>query len=247
LKSAIVTASLIGLCWARPALAEPPSSAEHAREAYAAGKARYESKDYVGALSAFEQSYALSQSTALLFDIAQAHRLAGRGHCAASRRYYRSYLELEPNAENSREVSERLTEIQSCADAEEQASAAAPASPPPSPPARPVAPVSAPGPASPAHSATHTAAMLTTGVGAALLLSGAVLYFRARQRFDEVKASCPCRAGSFSDWQNLSNLSYGLLAVGGAGVAVGGTYWAISVSRDNAHGSSALLAIEGRF
>jgi hypothetical protein len=89
--------------------------------------------------------------------------------------------------------------------------------------------------------------VLTTGVGAALLLSGTVLYLRARHRFNEVKASCPCREGSFSDWQNLTNLSYGLLAVGGAGVAVGGTYWAISVSRDNAHGSSAFLGVDGRF
>jgi hypothetical protein len=74
-----------------------------------------------------------------------------------------------------------------------------------------------------------------------------VLYFRAQQRFNEVKASCPCREGSFSDWQNLTNLSYGLLAVGGAGVAVGGTYWALSASRDGARGSSAFLAINGRF
>lgn len=251
MKGAIVTTMLIGLYWARPALADPPGNAEQAREAYAEGKARYEAKDYLGALSDFERSYALSQSIALLFDIAQAHRLAGLGHCAASRRYYRSYLELEPNAENSREVTERLNEIQGCADAEEQAGAAAAASPPPAPTSRPVAPAvapaAAPAPAPVAHNATHTAAVLTTGVGAALLLSGAVLYVRARQRFDEAKASCPCRQGSFSDWQKLTNLSYGLLAVGGAGVAVGGTYWALSASRDGARGSSAFLAIDGRF
>ena len=243
MKRAIVIVSVLGLHWPRPAYADPPGNAELAREAYAAGKARYESKDYLGALSDFERSYALSRSTALLFDIAQAHRLAGRGHCAASRRYYRSYLELEPDAENSREVSDRLLEIQGCADAEEQASVVAAAHPAPTPAPPPVTPAPAP----PQRSAPHTAAVLTTGVGAALLLSGAVLYFRARQRFNEVKASCPCREGSFSDWQNLSNLSYGLLAVGGAGVAVGGTYWAISLSRDNAHGSSAFLAVDGRF
>jgi hypothetical protein len=247
LKRAIVLGLLIGLCWPRPALADPPSNTEQAREVYSEGKARYEAKDYLGALSDFERSYALSQSTALLFDIAQAHRLAGLGHCAASRRYYHSYLELEPSAENAREVSERLNEIKACADAEEQASAAAAASPPPAPPPHPIATAPALPVAPAAHSATRTAAVLTTGVGAALLLSGAVLYFRAQQRFNEVKASCPCREGSFSDWQNLTNLSYGLLAVGGAGVAVGGTYWALSVSRDGQRGSSALLAIDGRF
>jgi hypothetical protein len=254
LKRAIVTASLLGLYWVRPALAEPPSNLEQAREAYAVGKARYESKDYLGALSAFEQSYALSQSTALLFDIAQAHRLAGSGHCAASRRYYLSYLELEPSAENSREVTERVSELKSCADAEEQASVVAAASAHPVSPARPPVSASAPVtpnaaavPPVPPRSATHTAAVLTTGVGAALLLSGAVLYFRAHQRFNEAKATCPCPEGSFSDWQNLTNLSYGLLAVGGAGVALGGTYWAVSVSRDGPHGPSASLAIDGRF
>ena len=90
-------------------------------------------------------------------------------------------------------------------------------------------------------------AVLTTGVGAALLLSGAVLYLRARQRYDEVKASCPCREGSFSDWQKLTNLSYGLMAVGGAGVGLGGAYWALSVSQGRGQGTSALLLGEGRF
>lgn len=247
MKRAIVLGVLIGLYWPRLALADPTDTLAQAREAYTEGKARYESKEYLAALADFERSYALSQSTALLFDIAQAHRLAGLGHCAASRRYYRSYLELEPNAENAREVSERLSEIKGCADAEEQASAAAAASPPPAPPLRLVASAAALPPAPVPHSRTHTAAVLTTGVGAALLLSGAVLYLRAHQRFNEVKASCPCREGSFSDWQNLTNLSYVLLAVGGAGVAVGGTYWALSVSRDGARGSSAFLAIDGRF
>ncbi|MEO6599006.1 MAG: hypothetical protein ABIQ16_03980, partial [Polyangiaceae bacterium] len=133
-------------------------------------------------------------------------------------------------------------------DAEEQASAAAAAIPPPAPPVRPVAFAAAAAPPPPAaHSTTHTAAVLTTGVGAALLLSGAVLYFRAHQRFSEAKASCPCREGSFSDWQNLTNLSYALLAVGGVGVAVGGTYWALSASRDGARGSTAFLGVDGRF
>lgn len=254
MKRAIVTAGLLFLGWARPALAEPPRNVEQAREAYAAGKARYESKDYLGALSAFEQSYALSQSTALLFDIAQAHRLAGSGHCAASRRYYLSYLELEPNAENAREVMERVSELNGCADAEERARAAPATAAPPAPAARPA--VSAPAPVVPSavaippvppRSAPHTVAVLTTGVGAALLLTGTVLYVRARQRFNEAKASCPCPEGSFSDWQNLTNLSYGLLIVGGAGVAIGGTYWAVSVSRDGAHGSGASLAVDGHF
>ena len=120
LAAFVVCSSVLG--WSASALADEAST-EQARQAYAQGKEQYEAKDYVAAAASFERSYSLVHSSALLFDIAQAHRLAGRGHCAASRRYYQSYLELEPQAENQREVAERLSEIAPCADAEEQASA----------------------------------------------------------------------------------------------------------------------------
>ena len=239
-----------GLAWSLTAHADAASDIEQARQFYAQGKAQYEAKDYLGALDDFEHSYALTRSTALLFDIAQAHRLAGSGHCAASRRYYRSYLELEPEAENKREVDERLAEIAGCADAEEQAAAAdakRAAAAATQPNASPATSANTAAPLNPPSHSTPVVAVLTTGVGAALLVTGAVLYFRARQRFHEAERTCPCPEGSFSDWQKLTNLSYGLMAVGGAGVVVGGTYWAISVSRDGARGSSAFLAVDGRF
>jgi len=237
----------LALSWPAPALADPSSDTEQARQLYANGKVQYEAKDYLDALANFEQSYALTRSTALLFDIAQAHRLAGEGHCAASRRYYRSYLALEPHAENGREVNERLQEIAACADAEEQARVARTAPATATPQAAPSpAPTSIPQVASP-HGSTSTVAVLTTGVGAALLLTGSVLYLRARQRFAEARRACPCREGSFSDWEKLSNLSYGLTAVGGAGVAVGGTFWVLGVSRDGPRAASAALSVSGTF
>ncbi len=233
---------LLSLCWHAPVFAQEPSTTERARQFYEQGKAQYEAKDYVTAAVDFERSYALTQSTALLFDIAQAHRLAGAGHCAASRRYYRSYLELEPSAENGREVGERLDEIAACADAEERATVARSAQSAQSAPPAPItAPVSAP------RGSAHTGAVLTTGVSAALLLSGVVLYFRARQRFNEARASCPCPNGSFSDWQKLTDLSYGLMAVGGAGVAVGGTFWVLGIHRDKQRNPSAMLSVGGSF
>lgn len=240
MRAAVATAFLaFALLEPGSARADSPDETAQAREFYEQGKARYEAKDYAAAAALFEKSYALHRSPALLFDIAQAHRLTGRGHCAASRRYYRSYLELEPEAENRREVGERLDEIALCADQEEHA-----ARPTPAPLPAPAAPVPPPKPAS---RSTHTAAVLTTGVGAALLLSGAVLYFRARSRFNEAERSCPCPEGTFSDWQKLTTLSYGLMAAGAGGMAVGGTFWVIGVSRDNAHGSSAFVSVDGRF
>src|SRR6187402_3168894 len=101
LAFAVVALTLLG---PRLARADSPEETARARELYEQGKSRYEAKDYAAAAALFEKSYALHRSPALLFDIAQAHRLTGRGHCAASRRYYRSYLELEPEAENGREV-----------------------------------------------------------------------------------------------------------------------------------------------
>jgi hypothetical protein len=55
-------------------------------------------------------------------------------------------------------------------------------------------------------------------------MAGAILYARARAKYTEVEASCPCAPGSFSDWETLTSISYGLMAAGAA-VSIGGISW----------------------
>jgi tetratricopeptide (TPR) repeat protein len=225
------------------ARAEP---AADARQLYAEGKAEYAQGHYEQAVKLFERSYALSESPALLFNMAQAHRLAGPNHCADARALYKSYLAAFPEAENRKEVEERIEELNDCADAPAAAPALAPAPPvtpstisAPAPPVVPVAP--------PPRAASATAPILVSGVGAALTVAGGVLYWRASEKHREAERYCPCYPGTFSNWEVLTNVSYALLAVGGATLAGGVTWWIVAEPRDHAEPARALLGARGTF
>ncbi len=58
-----------------------------------------------------------------------------------------------------------------------------------------------------------------------LAVTGGIIYWRARVKFDHVKAGCPCPEGQFDGWQTASNISYGLMAVGGAALLGGAAWW----------------------
>jgi hypothetical protein len=227
-----------------PRAAEPNVEA---RQLYAEGKAEYAQGHYVEAIALFERSYALSESSALLFNMAQAHRLAGPTHCHAALSLYKSYLAAEPHAENQKEVEERITALGDCA--EEKAADRAP--PPPSPPA-----VASPTPAlAPAarrtplerSSAPAAGPLLVTGTGAALLVAGGVLYWRAWDKHREAEERCPCYPGTYSSWEILTNVSYALLAVGGATLAGGVTWWVAGQPSTNVQPGRAMLGVAGKF
>src|SRR4051812_21624426 len=229
-RSLAVAAWLIsGSAWA----AEP--SAE-ARRLYAEGKTEYAQGHYVEAVQLFERSYALSGSPALLFNMAQAHRLAGSDHCADAVALYKSYLAAEPNAENEKEVEERIEQLGDCAPPK-PADQPAPATPPAAPasPTVSATPAAQPPPPSarnPAH--LPTGPVLVTGTGAALLVAGGVLYARSWDKHREAEKLCPCYPGTYSSWEVLSNVSYALLAVGGATVAGGVSWWVVTEPRTTA-------------
>jgi tetratricopeptide (TPR) repeat protein len=223
--------------------AEP---ATDARQLYAEGKAEYAQGHYEQAVKLFERSYALSESPALLFNMAQAHRLAGPSHCADARSLYKSYLAAFPEAENRQEVEERIQELDACADAPAAAPAPAPEPPPAastaSAPPRHVVPA-----APPPSTVSPTAPILVSGVGAALAVAGGVLYWRAAEKHRDAERYCPCYPGTFSNWEVLTNVSYALLAVGGATLAGGVTWWVVASPRDHAEPAQALLGARGSF
>jgi tetratricopeptide (TPR) repeat protein len=238
-------ALLIACLLSTPALAAEPSV--EARRLYAEGKAAYAQARYEEAISLFERSYGLSESPALLFNMAQAHRLAGAGHCRAAVTLYKSYLSAEPEAENKQEVEERIAELGDCAgDVVPSQPSAPPAPTVPSAVSRSHVPTKAPKHARPAAN-LPTGPVLLTGAGAALLVAGGVLYARAWDKHREAERICPCYPGSLSDWEVLTNISYVLLAVGGATTAGGVTWWAIGGPKVEADSARAMVGVSGHF
>jgi len=245
------------------AVAAEPSA--EARRLYAEGKAQYAQGHYTEAVTLFERSYALSESPALLFNMAQAHRLAGPDHCTDAVALYKSYLAAQPDAENKKEVEERIQDLGDCAP--QQTAAPPPAVPGAERPAPAPAPATAPAPASApattppvapppppksplvAQNPSHlpTGPVLVTGTGAALLVAGGVLYARAWSKHHEAEKLCPCYPGTYSSWEVLTNVSYALLAVGGATLAGGITWWIATEPRTTTQPSRALLGISGKF
>src|SRR4051812_36718543 len=69
---------------------------EDARSFYARGKAAYDRGEYQEALTQFSRAHALHPTAALLFNMAQASRLSGEGHCAEALALYERYLEQDP-------------------------------------------------------------------------------------------------------------------------------------------------------
>lgn len=238
----LLPACLLTVClFSRAALALEPN--EEARRLYAEGKAKYAQAQYEEAVRLFERVYALTESPALLFNMAQAHRLAGPGHCAKALTLYQSYLSALPTAENRKEVAERIAELGDCAGDARPAPPPAPvltASEQAPPPPAPIAPVRN-------ASKLPTGPVLMTGAGAALLVAGGVLYWRARDKHREAKRSCPCYPGTYSDWEMLSNVSYVLLSVGGATTLGGVSWWAFGDPSSASSEPHAMLGVSGTF
>lgn len=224
-----------------------------ARRLYAEGKAEYAQGHYAAAVELFERSYALSESSALLFNMAQAHRLAGPGHCSDALSLYKGYLAAEPEAENKQEVAERITELGDCSaekkpekPAETPAPTLAPAATPPHDTGNAEPRREAPAAAT-RRSQLPTGPVLVTGAGAALLVAGGVLYARAWDKHREAERRCPCYPGTYSSWEVLTNVSYALLAVGGATLGGGVTWWVVGEPARSGQPSRAQLGISGRF
>jgi tetratricopeptide (TPR) repeat protein len=233
---------LVGCLLGRPALAAEPN--EEARRLYAEGKAKYAQAQYEEAVQLFEHAYALTESSALLFNMAQAHRLAGPGHCAKALTLYKSYLSAEPQAENREEVVERIAELGDCSTDVPPSQPSPPASESQSPP--PAPPPPATNVPTKTGSTVPTGPVLMTGAGAALLVAGGVLYARAWDKHREAERTCPCYPDTYSDWEMLTNVSYVLLSVGGATTLGGVTWWAFG-SPQTTNEPRAMLGVSGTF
>ena len=191
------------------------------KELYDQGSRAYKAGEYRRAVELFLAAYDLSRAPAILFNIAQAYRLDGA--CDQALTYYRRSLAEEPDAANRAEVEERIEEMKRCADQPAKQSAET-REPEPAPP--PSAVVPAPATVETRAPERRRARrsilpLVTIGAGAAVALTGGVIYLQARAKFDEVESTCPCEPGSFSGWETATSASYVLMAGGLAGIAAG--------------------------
>src|ERR1043165_6786751 len=85
------------------------AKAQTAKEFINAGLAAQNAKDFETAISLYQKAYDLIPHPVLLFNIAQAHRLAG--HDADALTFYERYLQAEPNGSQAAVARDFVTEI----------------------------------------------------------------------------------------------------------------------------------------
>ena len=103
LRAAAVSALIVAAD--APALASPPEPAPastptenrtHAKRLFEVGQAHYNLGEYDEAIAAFREAYEISSAPALLYNIAQSHRL--KGDCLRALQVYRHFVRLDPNS-----------------------------------------------------------------------------------------------------------------------------------------------------
>jgi tetratricopeptide (TPR) repeat protein len=90
--------------------ARAADDAASAREHYQKGTAFYDLGKYNEAIKEFEAAYEIKNDPALLYNLAQSHRLAGNAEQALH--FYRTYLRRVPKAPNRAEIDERITALE---------------------------------------------------------------------------------------------------------------------------------------
>jgi tetratricopeptide (TPR) repeat protein len=101
---------LLLLC-ATTVLAKPKDrDVIEARKQFKRGLAHYNLEEYKEAVDAFQDAYRLHPDPAILFNLAQAHRLANNHERALY--FYRVYLRSSPNAPNQAEVKGRIADLE---------------------------------------------------------------------------------------------------------------------------------------
>jgi tetratricopeptide (TPR) repeat protein len=81
-----------------------------ARQAYDEGTRYYSLGEYEAAVKAFRRAYELAPAPALLFDIAQAHRLAG--DCERALEAYRHFIRLDPASDHRADADANMAVLQ---------------------------------------------------------------------------------------------------------------------------------------
>jgi tetratricopeptide (TPR) repeat protein len=183
-RLAVVAVLAAGFVWLVP----PAARAQSAEKLYARGQRAFDRGKYDDAIAAWQRSYELSNEPALLFNLGQAHRLAG--HCPEALAHYEKFLQLDAAS------AQRATAEQFVAQLTAQCRPAPPAPPPVDAHAdapAPLAPV-APPPGSPADErpgrTKQIIGLATAAGGAVLVLTGLYFGSEASSLSDDVTDAC---------------------------------------------------------
>jgi tetratricopeptide (TPR) repeat protein len=215
-----------------------------AEKLYQEGQTAYDAKQYDQAIAAWDKSYALSKLPALVFNLAQAHRLAG--HCAKAVEAYQRFLALDPQSSERPDAEQFLKELE------------------------PSCPAATPQPAivktvpelrvEDRGKGKRRAGLIVGGSGLAVFAAGLYFGSRASSLANEVEDTCtagcewtPELADKEASGKSAQTLQYVLYAVGVAGVAGGAALWFIGDSKRRITieqpktGNGAVVGLAGRF
>jgi tetratricopeptide (TPR) repeat protein len=207
-------AFLLVLVFARHAIADDASDAERL---YNEGQAAYDGKRYDAAIAAWDKSYALSKLPALVFNLAQAHRLAG--HCTQAVEHYQRFITLDPQAEDKPAAEQFVRELSPC------------------PVAKPVERPTTEWQLVDKGAGKRRAGMIAAGAGLVVFATGIYFGSRASTIANEVEAACAMGC----EWSELESkdaagrrdavLQYPLYAIGAAGIIGGVSLYILGKSK----------------
>ena len=206
----LVGALLVG----RAAAADAPD----AERLYTEGQTAYDDKRYDDAITAWQKSYDLSHLPALVFNLAQAQRLAG--HCTKAVDSYQAFIKLDPASPQRADAESRLKEIQPCADL------------PVAPPTRVGPPPVTPVVQAPPGNGKHVASLVLAGAGVGLIVVGAVFGSQASSLATDVHDACTPHCDWTADLQAKEStgqrdttLQYVMVGAGAAALITSGILW----------------------
>jgi tetratricopeptide (TPR) repeat protein len=229
-RAGVAVAAAVALMVWRPALA---NDIEDAKRHFAVGKKAYEIGAYDEAIKEYGEAYRLIDDPALLFNLGQAHRLAG--HVVEALRAYRMFLLKVPDSPNRSDVEALIADLQNHLPPPTMAPAPAMGAPVPHEPAPTAEPPAqtAPSPtpvdlsASRARRQKLIAGGIVAGAGVALIAGGIACGVLAQNAGNTITHGA--QSGQAFDYNTYQSgrtdqtLEIALLAVGGAAVVAGAT------------------------
>jgi tetratricopeptide (TPR) repeat protein len=234
-----------------PDCGREPTDAEvaAAKGAFQAGNASFNEADYARALDYWEDAYRRDcTANPLLLNLARAYELAGRKRQAVVA--LETFVAREPNSGEKDQINRRVEVLKKKISEEDAAAAAAPpTSTGATPPAAGATPPPPPAPVQ--HAKASPWPWVTMGVGAVVVVVGAIGVSSAQKKIDAADAKCPNRRCAMGDTQSISDgnvarkdltRSVVITTVGGAAIVGGAIWWFLdkkATDRANANGTLA--------
>jgi tetratricopeptide (TPR) repeat protein len=239
--AARVLAFLLLLCASRQAAVADERA--DAREHYLKGTKAFDLGRYDEAIREYVSAYEAKDDPALLYNIAQAHRLAG--HAEEALRFYKTYLSKLPHAANRDEVEQKISELRALVEQQQRSQTSLPPdqpikplgtapaveAPPSAAPAAPAIVAPAPEPKRPAGRAKKIAGLIVGVAGVGLVAAGIAFGVLAQAAGDDLTKLAanmrPWDPAKQSDGQTDQALEGALLGVGAAAVVTAVVLYAV--------------------